>query len=309
MSEPRRTRSQTTHLGRALRTERLTPHMVRVVLGDGGPGRDGLAAFATTSCTDHYVKLLFARPEAPEVDLSDLAALRARLPRELWPVTRTYTVRRWDVERRELSLDFVLHGDDSTSEGIAGPWAARASAGDELWFSGPGGGYAPEPTSDWHLLAGDESALPAIAASLESMPADAIGVAFVEVADASEEQPVAGPAGVELVWLHRDGRRVGELLVERLSGATFRAGRPQVFVHGEAGFVKELRTHLRVKRDVGRDQLSISGYWRLGLNEDGWQSSKSTWNEAVERDEELALARGRAGAHGGHSPSHEAALG
>src|SRR3954452_24530674 len=112
MPNPRPSRSPRTHRGQVVRTEWLTPHMVRVVLGGSG-----LDAFGAGDFTDHYVKLVFARPGGPVVDLSDLAAVRAELPREQWPLIRTYSVRRWDAERRELSLDFVVHGD----EGIAGP--------------------------------------------------------------------------------------------------------------------------------------------------------------------------------------------
>ncbi|WP_426564402.1 siderophore-interacting protein [Angustibacter sp. McL0619] len=277
---PRRPR--TTHHGDVLRTERLSPHLVRVVLGGSG-----LVAFDTGGYTDHYVKLLFANPSAPDVDLSDVAALRERLPREHWPVTRTYTVRAWDRASLELTLDFVVHGD----EGLAGPWAANAQRGDRLWFSGPGGGYTPDPDADWHLLAGDESALPAIAAALEELDDRAVGTAFIEVPDQADVLPLTAPAGVDVVWLHREDRRVGELLVDQVRAAAFRPGHPQVFVHGEATFVKELRTHLRVERELPRGRQSISGYWRLGLNEDGWQSSKSTWNEAADREEQQALAR------------------
>ena len=82
-------------------------------------------------------------------------------------MTRTYTVRSWAPAARELTLDFVVHGD----EGLAGPWAQQAQPGQQVRFLGPGGAYSPSQDADWHLLAGDESALPAIAAALEAMPA------------------------------------------------------------------------------------------------------------------------------------------
>ena len=276
---PRRPR--TTHHGEVLRTHQLSPHLVRVVLG----GR-GLAAFDTSGYTDHYVKLLFANPSAPDVDLSDVAALRETLPRDHWPVTRTYTVRAWDRTSLELTLDFVVHGD----EGLAGPWAAAAQPGDRLWFNGPGGGYAPDPAADWHLLAGDESALPAIAAALEELDDDAVGTAFLEVPEEADVLPVTAPEGVDVVWLAREDRPVGALLVDHVTAAAFRPGTPHVFAHGEATFVKALRRHLRVDRDLPREGMSVSGYWRLGLNEDGWQSSKRTWNEKADAEEDQAVA-------------------
>jgi NADPH-dependent ferric siderophore reductase len=208
--------------------------------------------------------------------------IRAEMPREDWPVTRTYTVRRWDAETAELTVDFVHHGD----EGVAGPWAAQAQPGDEIHFGGPGGGYAPSPDADWYLLVGDESALPAIAAALEQLPEGARAHVFVEVAGPEEEQKLPTPADTEITWLHRGEGRIGEALVRAVHGFDFPAGLPEAFVHGEAGFVKELRRLLRVERSIPMDQLSISGYWRTGQDEDGWQSTKREWNRSVEEEQE-----------------------
>ncbi|HET9168581.1 MAG TPA: siderophore-interacting protein [Actinospica sp.] len=274
---PGRERGGVAHRGVVLRSEQLSPHMVRVVLGG-----DGLAQFATRGQTDHYVKLLFAAPGAEYPEPWDVRRIREEFPRELWPTTRTYTVRSWDAAARELSVDFVVHGD----EGLAGPWAAHAQAGDVIYFSGPGGGYAPDADADWHLLAGDESALPAIAAALEALPGSAAGHVFVEVEGAADEQKVEAPDGVVVRWVHRGSRPVGAALVEAVTGLEFPAGQPHVFVHGEAGFVKELRRLLRVEKGLPLDRLSISGYWRLGHNEDGWQASKREWNQTVEAEQE-----------------------
>ncbi|MFD0309720.1 siderophore-interacting protein [Streptomyces sp. NPDC059517] len=265
------------HSARVVRTERLTPHMQRVVLGG-----EGLADFTAGTSTDHYVKLLFAAEGVTYPEPFDMARIREEFPREQWPVTRTYTVRAWDPEQRELTLDFVIHGD----EGLAGPWAAHVQAGELVRFLGPGGAYAPDAEADWHLLAGDESALPAIAASLEGMPHGAQVRAFVEVSGPEEEQKF--DSAVEVVWLHRGDRPVGEALVAAVQALEFPAGRVHAFVHGEAGFVKELRRLLRVEKEIPREDISISGYWRLGHNEDGWQAAKRDWNAQVEAEQEAA---------------------
>ncbi|OON82239.1 siderophore-interacting protein [Streptomyces tsukubensis] len=267
------------HTAQVVRTERLTPHMQRVVLGG-----EGLAEFSAADFTDHYIKLLFPPDGGTFPEPFDIAAIRAEQPRERWPVTRTYTVRDWDPDIREFAVDFVIHGD----EGIAGPWAAAAKPGDTLRFLGPGGAYKPLPETGVHLLAGDESALPAVAAAVERMPAGAVFHAFVEVSDASEEQKVGSPEGGTITWLHRGTRPVGEALIEAVRGVDFPAAEVQAFVHGEAGFVKELRRYLRIEREVERERLSISGYWRLGHNEDGWQASKREWNAQVEAEQESA---------------------
>ncbi|WP_329624415.1 siderophore-interacting protein [Streptomyces sp. NBC_01255] len=262
---------------RVVRTERITPHMVRVVLG--GPG---LEAFEVGEYTDHYVKLLFAPEGVAYPEPFDMERIREEFPREQWPTTRTYTVRAWDPVHRELTVDFVVHGD----EGLAGPWAARAQPGETVRFLGPGGGYAPDPAADWHLLAGDESALPAIAVALERLPAGARVHAFVEVSDAAEEQKFATAAGVDVTWLHRGDRPAGAAVVEAVRALEFPAGDVHAFVHGEAGFVKDLRRHLRMERGVTRERLSISGYWRLGKTDEAWRAIKREWNDQVEREQE-----------------------
>lgn len=270
------------------RTERLTPHMIRVVLAVSPPapgpaGGEAPADLEIGAYTDHYVKLLFAPPGVAYPEPLDLEAVRRDLPREQWPRTRTYTVRDWDPAAREMTVDFVHHGD----EGLAGPWAARARPGDVIWFQGPGGGYVPDPAADRHLLAGDESALPAIAAAVERLPDGAPATVFVEVAGPREEQKLAAAGEVRVVWVHREGRPVGEALVEAVTAVGFPPGEDvQVFVHGEAHFVKELRRWLRLDRGVPRERLSVSGYWRRGSDEDGWQESKREWNARVEREQE-----------------------
>ncbi|MFE0380792.1 siderophore-interacting protein [Streptomyces inhibens] len=269
------------HRARVQRTEQLTPHMVRVVLGG-----EGLAEFAAGEYSDHYVKLVFPLPGVDYPEPFDIAQIRAEFPRDRWPRTRTYTVRAWDAGTRELTVDFVVHGD----EGLAGPWAAAVQPGEEIFLLGPGGAYVPEAGADWHLLAGDESALPAIAASLARIPAGVPVYAFIEVAGPEERQELEVPAGAEISWLYRGGAPVGRELVAAVRALEFPAGQVQAFVHGEAGFVKELRRLLRVEREIPREALSISGYWRTGHDEDGWQAAKRDWNQQVEAEQESATA-------------------
>lgn len=272
-------RTPKSHEGRVVRTERIAPHMVRIVLSG-----EGLDAFGMSGCTDHYIKLLFAPEGVTYPEPFDLERIRAELPRDQWPTNRTYTVRAWDEAQRELTVDFVVHGD----EGLAGPWAARAKVGDVMRFLGPGGGYAPDPEADWHLLVGDESALPAIAASLERLPEGAVAYAFIEVEDPSDELKIAAPASAEIRWLPRRGRPVGEALAAAVHDLDFPAGDVHAFVHGEAGAMRELRRHLRMDRGIPRDRLSISGYWRLGKTDEAWRAVKREWNEQIEREQEAA---------------------
>ncbi|WP_327413001.1 siderophore-interacting protein [Streptomyces sp. NBC_01233] len=274
-------RARTVGTAVVVRTERLSPHMVRLVLGG-----EGLAEFGAGEYTDHYVKILFPPAGVVYPEPWDLEEIRAHFPRAQWPRQRAYTVRSWDPAHLELTLDFVVHGD----EGVAGPWAARVQPGERVHFLGPGGAYAPDPTAAWHLLVGDESALPAIAAAMERMPAGARVHAFVEIEGPEDELKVATPDGVVPVWLHRAGRPIGGALVEAVTSLEFPSTDVHAFVHGEAGFVKDLRRHLRLERGIPRERLSISGYWRLGETDEGWRAIKRDWNATIEAEQDHAAA-------------------
>ncbi len=258
-----------------VRIGRPTPHVVRLVLGG-----DELAGLPVGEFTDHYIKILFPVPGAVYPEPIDLATIRRDLPAAQWPRLRAYTVRAFDADAGELTVDVVYHGD----EGLAGPWAATLRPGDPVHFTGPGGAYAPSPDADWHLLVGDESALPAIAVALERLPAGAPATVLVEISGPAEEQPLPSPGQVRLTWLHRGDRPVGAALVAAVRALDFPPG-VHAFVHGEATFVRELRRLLRVERKVPRERLSISGYWRRGVDDEGWRAGKAEWNRQVEAEE------------------------
>lgn len=244
-----------------LRTESLTPHMQRVYLGD-----PGFEDFQPVDFTDAYVKLAFGSEDEE--------------------VKRTYTVRSVDVDAREIAIDFVVHGD----EGIAGPWAANAKAGDRIGLYGPNGAYKPRPEADWHLFAGDESAIPAISAAVEALPEDAIAKVFVEVSDRKDEIYMETLALVDVTWIHR-GAGSGEVgdgkagdnspLIEAVRNTEWLPGRAQVFIHGEAQAVMHnLRGYVRKERGVPAEWASISGYWRRGRTEETFRVWKRELAEA-----------------------------
>jgi NADPH-dependent ferric siderophore reductase len=269
---PRRTRRVLQTRVEAVR--RLTPHLIRVVVG--GEDLDG---FAVGEFTDHYVKLQIPPPGAPYAAPFDAEDLRARLPREQWPRTRTFTVRHWDGERSLLTLDFVDHGDS----GVAGPWAAAARPGDRLQLMGPGGAYTPDPAADWHLMVGDESVLPAIAASLVRVPAGVPVHVVVEVGGPEDEIALETPGDLRLTWLHRNG--AGDRLLDAVRALAFPDGSVHAFVHGEASAVRAVRRHLVVERGVPREALSVSGYWKRGRTDEGWREDKAEWKRLVAADD------------------------
>ncbi|WIE63014.1 siderophore-interacting protein [Curtobacterium sp. MCLR17_032] len=256
------------------RTERLSPHMVRLHLG--GPGYDAFIEHADPerlATTDKYVKLMLPKPGTGLQPPYDLDALRATMPKSDLPARRTYTVRAVDPVTRTIAIDFVVHGTD----GLAGPWAAAARPGDRIALSGPGGGWAPSTDPEvTHVLLGDDSALPAIGAALEAMLPSATGVALVEVAGPADEQPLVHPTGVELRWLHRDaaGAEPGTLLLAATRELP-RASRPvSVFAHGERAAVKAIRRVLQDDWGLEKADLSLSAYWALGRAEDRFQEEK-----------------------------------
>ena len=109
-----------------------------------------------------------------------------------------------DAERREIAIDFVVHGE----HGVAGPWAAAATPGQPAYVMGPSGAYSPDPAADWHLFAGDEAAVPAIGAALEALPDNAVGQVFIEVAGPDDEIELARRRASTSVDLPRRPRRL-----------------------------------------------------------------------------------------------------
>ena len=240
-----------------LRTEKVTDHMMRVWLGGAGFDDFVPAGDAEAPDTDMYVKLHFPAPDGGDE-----------------PVLRTYTIRRYDPVAREIAIDFVVHGD----EGVAGPWAANARPGDQIALSGPGGAYAPDPAADWHLFAGDESAIPAIGAALRHLAdvaPDAAGVAYLEVDGAAGELALTAPAGIEVRWLHRGDVHAGEstILSDAVAAQPLPEGRVAAFVHGERECMKAIRDVLK-PHGIPRADLSLSGYWAYGRTEDRFQAEK-----------------------------------
>lgn len=254
--QPRRSPSQAVLT--VQRVELISPDLIRVIAG--GPGYED---FADNDSTDKYVKILFADPAHALTPPYDLTRLREESPEKL-PTRRTYTVRASDPERQQLTIDFVVHGDD----GVAGPWARAAEPGDTLVVSGAGGGYRPDPSAPWHLLVGDHTALPAISSAVEAMTPDAVGHVLLSVAEPADRILPEVPEGVRVQWTTTDDE-----LLTALAAVPWAEGHPGVFAHGERGTIKEVRALLK-QREVPRESLSISAYWARGRAEDQFQAEK-----------------------------------
>ena len=177
---------------------------------------------------------------------------------------RTYTIRRVDPEAGTLACDFVLPGEASPGA----PFAREAAPGDWLGIMGPGGGSIP--MEGWVLLAGDETARPAIARGLEAMPKDARGLVLIEVEDAGEEEDLLRPAGVVVKWLHRNGARHGARLEAAVRAVEWPAGEAvSAWAACEAQTARAIREHWGRERGASGGRCRAVGYWRQGGGEDG----------------------------------------
>ena len=249
---------------RVVRTVDLTPGMRRVTLA--GPQ---LGAFTsanghpqppfTSPGFDDAIRLLLPHPGETEPVLPVQQARRVTFPKGRRPLSKVYSVRRWDPETGELDIDFVRHG-----VGVATTWAYRAAPGDRLHLGGPSTSRGLPAGADWLLVVGDETALPAIGRLLDELPDTARASVFVEVAEASHIQPLRRPPGVTVSWLTRDGAAAGttSLLLDAVRAAEWPAGQPFAWIAGEQAVVRDIRRHLVEERGVPKDDVEFTGYWR-----------------------------------------------
>ncbi|MEO9340828.1 siderophore-interacting protein [Mesorhizobium sp. SB112] len=242
-------------------TRRLTPHMQRITFEGSDLGR--YSGFG-----DIHMRLMFPRdddgaPQWPRVSPNGVT----QYPPEDTLAIRKYTYRRIDVAAGTLDVDFVLHED----AGPGSDFAFRAKPGTVIGMGGPGGRCAP-PDRDWYLLAGDETALPAIARILETLPRTARGVALIEVADAAEEQPIINRTGIDIRWLHRDDAAPGTttLLIDAVRAVEFPSDGSSVFAWGGCEFAafKAIRSYARNERMLKKDESLIVSYWQRADTED-----------------------------------------
>ncbi|MEN9704660.1 MAG: hypothetical protein RLZZ393_539, partial [Pseudomonadota bacterium] len=177
------------------------------------------------------------------------------------PVMRTYTPRHFDAVARELTVDMVLHG-----EGPAASWAAQAEVGQSLTLSGPGRAYAVDASVAHWVLAGDDTAIPALATLLEALPANATVDLFLEVSAA--EEAAALDAVHPGVRMHRLVGADADVAPGALLEAAIRAAElpkaARVYVACEAGAIRRIRRHLLQERGLAPAQVVTRGYWKLG---------------------------------------------
>lgn len=240
--------------------EEVTPHMRRVRL-EG----DNLARYAEFG--GMHLRLLFPTPGNPD-PVWPVAGANGQ---PLWPdearrpVARVYTIRRLDVAKGWMDVDFVVHGSGDEVEGIGSAWALKARPGDEIGIIGPVG--RPVRKADWYVIGCDETGLPAASRMLEDMDAGTRGVAFIEVADEAERQEISHPEGFTVNWIFRNGVPAGEHpdLGNAVAGVEWPAGTSCFgWFAAEAEPARKLREYWRGTLSYGRDCTLVAAYWRRG---------------------------------------------
>jgi NADPH-dependent ferric siderophore reductase len=223
------------------RIERIAAHMIRVTLGGD------LDGFTSLGFDDH-VKLFF--PEKP-----------AGAQGEPQTAARDYTPRRYDPAAKTLEIEFVLH-----DAGPATRWAEQARPGDALQIGGPRGSFIIPPNCDWHLLIGDDTALPAIARRLAELPAGTRAVVLAEVDGPADQVSFESAADVTVTWAHRNGAEAGttDVLARTLKTLSLPAGDYYAWVACESLTAKALRAQLIADHGANPKWMRAAGYWRRG---------------------------------------------
>jgi len=238
---------------RVQEVHRPSPHLVRVRFA----GED-LQDFVSASFDDHLKLMLPSDPDAPLV-LPELGpdgpVLPPGAPR---PVMRDYTPRAFDVANGLLDLEFALHG-----TGAAATWAAQARPGQEVGVGGPRGSFVVPTVYDWHLLVGDETALPAMARRLEELPAGVQAMVIAETADPADRRELQSRASLSVQWLTEaaDGGLAAAVAAwQRPSGEGY------VWAAGEAAEMAATRRVLVDQHDVAKDRMRVAAYWKRGAS-------------------------------------------
>jgi NADPH-dependent ferric siderophore reductase len=257
-TQPDRTPKRVRHTLRfraleVVKTERVTPHLLRITLGG-----DELADFVSPAFDDH-VKLFF--PDANGALTLPTAGPDGPVwPDGVKPTMRDYTPRGYDPVARTLEIDFALH--------LAGPatrWAEQAAPGHRIGVGGPRGSFIVTTDFDWHLLVGDDTALPAISRRLAELPAGAHAIVIAEVDSADDKVDLPSAANVQIVWAYRNGASAGTFpLLTALEQSVLPEGDFHAWVACESAAAKAVRTHLIDVHKANPKWIRASGYWRKG---------------------------------------------
>lgn len=239
---------------RRLRVQRVEPvsrHFLRVRF-EG----EALHDFVSASFDDHIKLMLPAQPGQPLALPEPGPDGLAWPPGVERPAMRDYTPRHFDTAAGVLDIEFLLHGD-----GAASRWAEAARPGGEIGVGGPRGSFVVPTGFDWHLLVGDETAMPAIARRLEELPATAQAIAVIETRDADDQRAFTSRAHTQTHWV-RSGS--ADALAHAVGGLALPAGEGFAWAAGEAASMAALRQALVDGHGLEKARMRVSAYWKRG---------------------------------------------
>lgn len=242
------------------RKEYLTPHYIRVYL----EGKDVPLLADTTVGINN--KILIPPPGVSKVYFPELDPERGRWkPQDpaTAPIIRTYTHRGIDLDKNEIWIDFVAHGD----EGPASEWAINAQKGDALGVMMKRGKRELYTQATHYLLVGDATAIPVLAAILEDLPAEAKGTCIIEVNGKDDEQILDTRADIQFQWLHNPDPHQGSQLADVVKAQTLPETDRFAYVAAEFDAVKAIRNYLRKEQNWQREELYAFSFWKVGKAE------------------------------------------
>lgn len=253
------------------RVRRLSPGMVRIVFSG-----DGLDGFVSTGVGDEYFRVFFPAEGQHEPNLPfptedgywDFAEGVEPAP------MRTYTVRGWDADAAELTIDFVVH-----DGGVAAAWALNARPGDVVGVNTPKGLYDPPAEIEWQLLIADATGLPAAARLAENAPAGVRTRVVLEVSSPEDELDIHPADGVELHWVHGGNGHAPTRIEEILRASELPSGPGYVWVAGETKATRGVRKHLRHELKLPASAYKVIGYWTE--NAEAWRERYDSLDEGT----------------------------
>lgn len=250
--------------------EYITPRFIRLTLG----GND-VSVFKNT--TIGVNNKIFLAPEGcdkvylPEFDMEKMAW--KPMDEEIKPYVRTYTHRGIDLEKNELYIDFVGHGD----EGPASNFAINAELGTEL---GVAMGCDPSelfPIVDWYYLIGDATAIPVLSAILESIPSTSQAKVVIEVETEEDIQNLHSPASFDIEWVINptpgQNSAVAAKVIDYVNTTVLPESR-FAYLASEFSTVKELRNFFRKEKNWTKEELYAYSYWKYGKAESASEADR-----------------------------------
>lgn len=231
-----------------IKTQHVTPNLQRITLAG-----DELEEFPD-DCEGGYIKLLFNSQGG-----TDLSTLN----QDQQAIMRTYTIRQFCRIQATIEIDFVRHSIIDLQCGFAARWAMNATIGDTINIKGPGLINDINNNVDWFFMVADMTSLPALSAKTPKLPNDAKGYAVIKITDKNDIQTIKMPNNIKVTWL------LESELITHVRSLSWLNGSVSVWAACEFDSMRALRTYFRNEKQVKKENIYLSSYWKQGKTEDG----------------------------------------